>query len=107
MKIRTLVASAVVLVGAAWVVTEVIPAMDENRRLRTGRKELDRARSKMNQIKNQIMPESERAALQAAYELQGRLGYIQEHYGVDSETIDGIVGTELNRMICSLKKNNP
>jgi hypothetical protein len=61
----------------------------------------------MNRIKNQVLPDSRSEALRACYELQGRLEYIQDHYGIESETIDEHVGTELRRMINSLKNNNP
>lgn len=107
MKIRNVVLSIALVVGSAYVATELIPAMNDRRRYREGLKELDRARSKMNRIKNQVMPDSETEALRASYELQGQLDYIQDHYGIDSETIDTQVGTELHRMIENLKNNNP
>lgn len=104
MKVRNVLVTTVLIIGGAYIATELIPAMNDNRRYREGLKELDRARSRMNRIKNQVMPDSEAEALRASYELQGRLEYIQDHYGIDSETIDAQVGTELYRMIESLKK---
>ena len=104
MKIKSFLAATVLFVGAAYVVTELIPAINDNRNYREGLKELDRARSRMCRIKTQVMPESRADALRACYELQGVLEYIQSHYGVDSETIDAKVGTELSEMIKDLKK---
>ena len=104
MKVKNVFLTLGLTLVSAYVVTELIPAINDNRRYREGLKELDRARSKMNRIKNQVMPDSEAEALRASYELQGRLEYIQDHYGIDSETIDAQVGTELYRMIESLKK---
>jgi hypothetical protein len=103
MKIGNVLLTTVLIIGGAYIATELIPAMNDNRRYREGMKELDRARSKMNRIKNQVIPESKAEALRASYELQGRLEYIQDHYGIDSDTIDAQVGTELFRMIESLK----
>ena len=103
MKIRNVILTTVLIIGGAYIATELIPAMNDNRKYREGMKELDRARSRMNRIKNQVMPDSKVEALRASYELQGRLEYIQDHYGIDSETIDAQVGTELYRMIENLK----
>lgn len=102
MKIGNLICATLVLVGSAYFVTGVLPAIAENNRYREGLKELDRARSKLSRIKNQLL-DSKEEALRASYELQGLVEFIQDHYGIDSGMVDKKIGSELTQLINELK----